>query len=59
MLNLRKRNTLPPELQERVPPGQSLTDKWPVLHFGSVPRIRPEDWSLRIWGEVEEERVLD
>ena len=59
MLNLRKRDPLPPELRERVPPGQSLTDKWPVLHYGSIPQIRPEEWSLKIWGEVEEERVLD
>lgn len=22
----------------RLPPGQSLTLKWPVLHYGSVPR---------------------
>jgi DMSO/TMAO reductase YedYZ molybdopterin-dependent catalytic subunit len=59
MLNLRKRDTLPPEIQERLPPGQFLTEKWPVLHYGSVPQISPEQWSLRIWGEVEEERVLD
>ena len=23
----------------RVPPGQSLTRKWPVLHYGGVPRV--------------------
>ncbi|MBD0320203.1 MAG: molybdopterin-dependent oxidoreductase, partial [Gemmatimonadetes bacterium] len=59
MLDLRKRDTLPPEIRERLPPGQFLTEKWPVLHYGSVPQISPEQWSLRIWGEVEEERVLD
>ena len=31
-----KRN-VPAELAERVPPGQVLTDKFPVLHFGRVP----------------------
>lgn len=25
--------------QERVPPNQHLTDKWPVLHYGTVPNI--------------------
>ena len=27
----------------RLPPGQSLTLKWPVLHDGSVPRFDPQD----------------
>ena len=26
----------------RLPPGQSLTLKWPVLHEGTVPRIRSQ-----------------
>ena len=25
----------------KLPPGQSLTLKWPVLHYGSVPNFRP------------------
>jgi DMSO/TMAO reductase YedYZ molybdopterin-dependent catalytic subunit len=58
-LNLRKRDTLPPEVAARLPPGQVLTDKWPVLHYGSVPQIAPEAWKLRIWGEVEAEAELD
>ena len=37
----------------RLPPGQSLTLKWPVLHYGSVPRFDPATWDFRIWGEVE------
>ena len=37
----------------RLPPGQSLTLKWPVLHYGSVPRFDPEAWDFRIFGEVE------
>src|SRR5258708_12379710 len=37
----------------RLPPGQSLTLKWPVLHYGSVPRFDPAKWDFRIWGEVE------
>jgi len=39
----------------RLPPGQSLTVKFPVLHYGSVPLFNPETWRFRIWGEVEEE----
>jgi DMSO/TMAO reductase YedYZ molybdopterin-dependent catalytic subunit len=38
----------------RLPPGQYLTHKWPVLHVGSVPIADPATWRLRIWGEVEE-----
>lgn len=38
----------------RLPPGQSLTQKFPVLHYGSIPTFNPATWSLKIWGEVEE-----
>ncbi len=37
----------------RVPPGQALTSKFPVLHYGPVPRFDPADWDFRVWGEVE------
>ncbi|KAF0110690.1 MAG: hypothetical protein FD147_1459 [Chloroflexi bacterium] len=37
----------------RLPPGQSLTQKFPVLHYGSVPSFDPENWDFRVWGEVE------
>ena len=40
----------------RLPPGQSLTQKFPVLHYGPVPRFDPTTWDFRLWGEVEEER---
>ena len=44
-------------LQEgRLPPGQSLTKKFPVLHYGSVPPFDPESWRFKIWGEVLEEQ---
>src|SRR5262245_65495741 len=39
----------------RLPPGQSLTLKWPVLHYGSVPRFDPARWDFRIFGLVEKE----
>ncbi|HLJ90570.1 MAG TPA: sulfite oxidase-like oxidoreductase [Candidatus Angelobacter sp.] len=38
----------------RLPKGQSLTLKWPVLHYGSIPRFDPERWDFRIWGLVEQ-----
>jgi DMSO/TMAO reductase YedYZ molybdopterin-dependent catalytic subunit len=36
----------------RLPPGQSLTLKWPVLHYGSVPRFDPATWDFRVYGPV-------
>ena len=42
----------------RLPPGQYLTQKWPVLHVGSVPAGAIADWRLRVWGEVENEVEL-
>lgn len=44
--------------KERVPPGQVVTQGWPVLHAGSIPNISKERWSLRIHGEVEKELIL-
>ena len=38
----------------RLPPGQSLTLKWPVLHAGSVPHFDPATWDFRVFGLVEE-----
>jgi DMSO/TMAO reductase YedYZ molybdopterin-dependent catalytic subunit len=37
----------------RVPPGQSLTQRFPVLHYGPVPKFNPETWDFKAWGEVE------
>ena len=42
----------------RLPPGQYLTEKWPVLHAGSVPRTDLATWDLRVFGEVEQELRL-
>jgi DMSO/TMAO reductase YedYZ molybdopterin-dependent catalytic subunit len=44
--------------EDRVPPGQYVTAKWPVLTYGSTPHIRPEDWSFRIFGLVAAEVTL-
>jgi DMSO/TMAO reductase YedYZ molybdopterin-dependent catalytic subunit len=37
----------------RLPPGQSLTLKWPVLHYGSVPGFDPDRWDFAVYGLVE------
>ena len=42
----------------RLPPGQYLTDKWPVLHAGTVPETDLATWDFRVWGLVENELVL-
>jgi len=41
--------------ENRLPPGQALTLKFPVLHYGSVPPFDPATWDFRIWGEVGQE----
>jgi DMSO/TMAO reductase YedYZ molybdopterin-dependent catalytic subunit len=43
------------DLDNRVPPGQVLTDKFPVLSYGPTPRFNPRTWDFRIVGAVEEE----
>ncbi len=37
----------------RIPPRQALTRKWPVLHYGAVPVFDREAWTFRIFGLVE------
>jgi DMSO/TMAO reductase YedYZ molybdopterin-dependent catalytic subunit len=51
--NERKELELKMKEECRLPPGQSLTLKWPVLHYGSVPRFDPERWDFRVYGLVE------
>jgi DMSO/TMAO reductase YedYZ molybdopterin-dependent catalytic subunit len=43
----------------RLPPGQYLTEKWPVLHAGSVAAYKDlSTWTFRIFGDVESEIEL-
>ena len=42
----------------RLPPGQYLTEKWPVLHAGEVPDVDTATWTLSVTGEVEEPLTL-
>ena len=43
----------------RLPPGQSLTQKFPVLHYGPTPNTNLANWDLRVFGAVEEEVIWD
>jgi len=62
MLNAfrRKANHTPEDVANRVPPGQHLTEKFPVLHYGEVPNYQnlPETWDLRVWGAIESPKTF-
>lgn len=51
----RRKPKLDPQTAARLPPGQYVTDKWPVLHYGGVPRIPKEKWTLRVLGLIDQE----
>ena len=53
-----KLNRMPAEMAERVPPGQYVTEKFPVLQYGSVPVYEDleKTWDFRVWGEIEAPR---
>jgi DMSO/TMAO reductase YedYZ molybdopterin-dependent catalytic subunit len=40
--------------EKRLPPGQIVTVKWPVLHYGTVPKVDLTTWRFRVWGAVEQ-----
>src|SRR5688500_20157591 len=42
----------------RLPPGQYLTEKWPVLHAGGVPKTDLATWDFRVFGQVENPIML-
>ena len=42
-----------PAIAERIPPGQYKTDKFPVLHYGSVPHTDLATWDFRVFGAVD------
>jgi len=39
--------------QQRVPPGQYVTEKFPVLHEGPIPPFDRQGWDFKVWGLVE------
>ena len=42
------------DLGGRVPPGQFITERFPVLHYGSVPNVDLGIWDFRVFGLVEQ-----
>jgi DMSO/TMAO reductase YedYZ molybdopterin-dependent catalytic subunit len=44
---------IPADLAHRVPPGQVIATRWPILHQGDVPAFDPATWDLRVWGLVD------
>jgi DMSO/TMAO reductase YedYZ molybdopterin-dependent catalytic subunit len=47
------------EHQADLPPGQTEVIQWPVLTYGPTPRLKPEEWSMVIDGEVQSPMALD
>ncbi|WP_243029246.1 sulfite oxidase-like oxidoreductase [Thermus albus] len=43
---------------ERIPPGQVVTERFPILTYGEEPRISPEEWRFSLLGLVEEPLTL-
>ncbi len=43
---------------DRLPPGQYLTEKWPVLHYGGVPKVDLATWTFSMTGLVEQPVTL-
>jgi DMSO/TMAO reductase YedYZ molybdopterin-dependent catalytic subunit len=43
-----------PDGSDRLPPGQYLTKKWPVLSYESTPRFDAAKYRFKVWGEVEQ-----
>jgi DMSO/TMAO reductase YedYZ molybdopterin-dependent catalytic subunit len=45
--------------EDGVPPGQFVTEKFPVLTFGSAPNVDPSEWRMRVSGLVQAETTMD
>jgi DMSO/TMAO reductase YedYZ molybdopterin-dependent catalytic subunit len=47
--------------EDRLPPAQYVARGWPVMHYGPVPRLRPEIWDFRVSGATKsgQERSFD
>jgi DMSO/TMAO reductase YedYZ molybdopterin-dependent catalytic subunit len=42
-----------PDGLDRLPPGQYLTKKWPVLSYEKTPVFDPEGYRFKVWGAIE------
>jgi DMSO/TMAO reductase YedYZ molybdopterin-dependent catalytic subunit len=47
-----------PDGEPRLPEGQHVTTKFPVLTYGPTPQVSTDEWSLRMWGACEHEIEL-
>ena len=47
-----------PAIAARIPPGQYRTEKFPVLHYGSIPRVDLATWDLKVYGLVDNPLTL-
>ncbi|WP_256298836.1 sulfite oxidase-like oxidoreductase [Haloarchaeobius salinus] len=45
--------------EDRLPPGQRETSKFPVLSKGNTPKFDPDTWEFRVTGAVEDELTFD
>lgn len=59
MITMPGARELRPDGKVRLPPGQHLTTGWPVLHYGSIPRVDLATWRFHVWGLVEEEKTFN
>jgi DMSO/TMAO reductase YedYZ molybdopterin-dependent catalytic subunit len=52
----RRFDRTPTGIEDRVPPGQYVTEKFPVLHYGDVPYYQDVEhtWDLKVWGSIAE-----
>lgn len=50
----RREDRQPVDTDSRLPPGQYVTEKFPVLHYGNVPHYTnvEQEWDLRVWGSL-------
>ncbi len=37
---------------DRLPPGQYIPRGWPVLHYGPVPKFKPDAWDFKVFGRT-------
>jgi DMSO/TMAO reductase YedYZ molybdopterin-dependent catalytic subunit len=48
----------PEDIAKRVPPGQRLVKRWPVLHFGPIPTFDEATWNFEVFGAVDHPSTL-
>jgi DMSO/TMAO reductase YedYZ molybdopterin-dependent catalytic subunit len=46
------------ENRDRVPPGQYLTNGFPIMTYGDTPQVSQQEWEFKVWGLVTEEKTF-